>query len=886
METKFLAEAFAGAAEGLHHAHQQKIIHRDIKPSNLILDRNGRMRILDFGLARAEGQGTLTRSGEFLGTPLYMSPEQARARRAALDHRTDIYSLGATMYETLAHRPPFRGRDHRDTISQILTRYPEPLRKIDPGIPRDLETIVLKCLEKEPDRRYATAEALAQDLRRFARGDPIEARPQTALETLLRRARRHRPAIAAALAAAAILLTSGLLFSRYLEDRRLARERIYVEKVKEAALLIPLGESIAITRRQAPAKKAGEAGSVAYASELEPLAGGESDPLEGALELLAEAARLVPEKPETYYHWARALALQGRHAEALKILDRALRRGSPFVPAVIWKAVRYGKEGGFPAGGGLAAAPGTGSAWEGAYRLVHEAKNRRDWKAADRACSALIASMAAEEEPYIGARVEARLERGLLNLRLGDIDGALIDFAAAETLEPQAIEPALLLGKALYLRGNAEAAEAKFTELFASAKQKDAAAYWISIFYSQFERFGQSLFWADRIQEELPREISRCLPLTKLGRSEEALGAAEKAVQLNPDDSRAHTSLANALASRGRDEESLREHELSARMAPKAPVAHSNLGWIYTKLGRLEQGIAACQEALKIDPDCAHAYRILGVCCRRMNRLEESRAALERCAALEPHVAGAHYELGVVLEKMWRLGEAARAYERAGELDPGRVEPFYNLGNVRREEGKYDLAIAAFKRALALKDEQWFHNNLGEVCLLAEQIDQAVEHLDQASRMDPEDPEPLEILARCFDRRGDLEKAQALRLKSLALRHEQARKTQGKPPDLLAYELITHARFLLAPELGERRDPRTALEYAKRAGELGATPDPRALDTLAEAFFANGDISQAIQAAERALALLPASEPERESWPVWKQLQGRLESLRQQPAGR
>ena len=128
-----LAEAFAGVAEGLQHAHQKGIVHRDLKPANLILDESGRLRILDFGLARLEGQESLTVTGEFLGTPLYMSPEQARAPESRVDGRTDVYSLGATMYEMLTFEPPHRGRDHRDTLARILNDEPRAPRRPQPS---------------------------------------------------------------------------------------------------------------------------------------------------------------------------------------------------------------------------------------------------------------------------------------------------------------------------------------------------------------------------------------------------------------------------------------------------------------------------------------------------------------------------------------------------------------------------------------------------------------------------------------------------------------------------------------------------------------------------------------------------------------------------------
>ncbi len=187
-----MAKAFADVADGLQHAHSKGVIHRDIKPSNLILDEEGRLRILDFGLARLEGQESLTVSGDFVGTPLYVSPEQARQRKSEVDHRTDVYSLGATLYEVIAGRPPFKGRDHQDTLSQIIDRDPVEPRKLNQRVPRDLETIVLKCLQKDPGDRYGTAEALGQDLRRCVRGDAIEARPLSGWERLVRKISRNR----------------------------------------------------------------------------------------------------------------------------------------------------------------------------------------------------------------------------------------------------------------------------------------------------------------------------------------------------------------------------------------------------------------------------------------------------------------------------------------------------------------------------------------------------------------------------------------------------------------------------------------------------------------------------------------------------------------------
>lgn len=203
------------AAEALAHAHRRGVIHRDIKPSNLICDPDGRVWLTDFGLARRVEDAGLSLTGALLGTPRYMSPEQARAARQPVDHRTDLYSLGATLYELATLRPIFEAATAHEVIAQILHADPAPPRSLAPGLARDLETIIVKCLAKEPGERYPTAEALAEDLRAFLSGRPIAARPPNWSERAVRWARKHRrtTAVAAFSAGAATLLVVGSLLA-------------------------------------------------------------------------------------------------------------------------------------------------------------------------------------------------------------------------------------------------------------------------------------------------------------------------------------------------------------------------------------------------------------------------------------------------------------------------------------------------------------------------------------------------------------------------------------------------------------------------------------------------------------------------------------------------
>jgi len=197
-------------AEALHSAHKEGLIHRDIKPTNIMVVKTEegmwQPYILDFGLAREQQETAgLTMSGIVVGTPHYMAPEQARGDTTHLDRRTDVYGLGATLYELLSGRTPYAGRSSTEVLVKVLQEDPDPIRKIDPSIPVDLETIVMKCMQKEPQQRYESAKELNEDLQRYLDGDPITARPVRLSERLIKKARKNK--VAAASVAAALLIT-------------------------------------------------------------------------------------------------------------------------------------------------------------------------------------------------------------------------------------------------------------------------------------------------------------------------------------------------------------------------------------------------------------------------------------------------------------------------------------------------------------------------------------------------------------------------------------------------------------------------------------------------------------------------------------------------------
>jgi len=214
LSTSEKAALISQAAEAVHEAHRLKLIHRDIKPSNILVEsKDGRLRgyVVDFGLVRQPDGAALTMTGEVLGTPSYMAPEQAGGASRNVDPRTDVYALGATLYELLANRPPFKEGTPLETLKKVLEQDPLPLRRIDPSISKDLETIVMKCLQKEPGRRYPTAFGMAEDLRRYLAGEPILARPAGLLYRISKKARKNRTLTVSLTVSVFVVLVLGLL---------------------------------------------------------------------------------------------------------------------------------------------------------------------------------------------------------------------------------------------------------------------------------------------------------------------------------------------------------------------------------------------------------------------------------------------------------------------------------------------------------------------------------------------------------------------------------------------------------------------------------------------------------------------------------------------------
>jgi serine/threonine-protein kinase len=310
-------------ARAIHYAHQRGIVHRDLKPANVLLTNDGVPKITDFGLAKVlDKEIGQTKMGVIMGTPSYMAPEQARGQTQEIGPATDVYALGTILYELLTGRPPFRGATTLDTVQQVLFDELVPPTRLQPRVPRDLDTICLKCLQKEPQKRYSSALALAEDLRRFLAGESIQARPMSGLERLARWCRRN-PRIAGLLAALVVVFVGGFALVTWQWLRAEALRTLAQRQRNEAERNYQLARSVVADYFASFNSDAqlGQAGALPLRKELLETALGH---FQGFLQKRGEDPDLQAALAAAHYGLGQVAYLSGRESDAMPRYEKAL----------------------------------------------------------------------------------------------------------------------------------------------------------------------------------------------------------------------------------------------------------------------------------------------------------------------------------------------------------------------------------------------------------------------------------------------------------------------------------------------------------------------------------------------------------------------------------
>ncbi len=638
------AELMVTLSRAVHAAHRAGIVHRDLKPANVLFDRDGTPKITDFGLAkRLEVKGELTAIHQVIGTPSYMAPEQADGRNREIGPAADLYALGAILYNLLTGRPPFHGTA---PLAMVMLADPVSPSRLQPKVPRDLETICLKCLEKEPSRRYADAQALAEDLGRFLADEPIHARRTPAWERVLKWSRR-RPT-AASMAAFGLIALVGLVAGLLWHDASVCAEARR-EEGRVARLRLEAGDGLLKGREQ--------------------LARGELDESRVTLTQLLAELHTEPRLADLRGRAAGVLdqVRRGLGERAAREADRArLARFAELRDASLFLDIQHPdlELGGrreeartsaraalatFTAGGeddawSLAPLPASYSAAEreevasGCYLMLMVLAEAvaRPLPGEDPRHQAATALRILERAATLRPSTRAyRIRRAACLERAGDAEAARRERAEAERLEPIGAFDRFLLGQECYQRGDWTAALRHF----------DAAIQ---------ER--PDLFWAQCLS-------AVCLLNSFPSRPSEAKAALTACLQQRP-------SFAWLHLLRG--------------------VAFGQMGGLdLNAAGRLPSRA----DALKVEAE-AHFEAAEA----------DFRKALN-CGLVGDLRYALHMNRGVLRFQRLRLDEAVADFERAAALDPTRYHAFASLASVLSKQGRRDEAIGRLDRAIALKPD-------------------------------------------------------------------------------------------------------------------------------------------------------------------------------------
>jgi tetratricopeptide (TPR) repeat protein/serine/threonine protein kinase len=667
------------AAEALEHAHSFGVIHRDIKPANLLLNDRGELFVTDFGLAQFRADAGLTATGAVLGTYRYMSPEQAQAKHSLVDHRTDVYSLGATLYELLTLRPAFPADDHQTLLRQVIAEEPVAPRKLDKGIPAELETVTLKCLARNPSERYATAGELADDLRRWLADQTIRAKPPSLRQKVAKWTRRHQPLVRAT--ALVVLILAGSLgwIIRDWQARRTEAEGRVAEALAAAEPKLRDGNPHDPELISAAHKAEAQLASGVVRKELRR----QAEQLLADLAILAklENIRLEQVAPKLGggfdtsgidLAYVQAFQAYGIDIDALGVPEAAARIGQRSIAVHLAAAL---------------------DSWARARKEL----GGTDWK------RLLAVAQQADPDPWRYAFREAQAAG-----RKEDLE-KLLASAPIQELPPRTL--ALLGTLAQENKSAAKLAVAVLRE----GQQRYPGDFWIN----------KNLAYLLTFTTEPPQ-------------FEEAIGFCRAALALRPQSLVVNLTLARALGGKGALDEAARACRRAIRLNPVDATAHQNLGYILREKGALDEAIAACKEAIRLKPDEAGAYNTLGNALQDKGALDEAIAAFKQAIHLKPDSGMALSNLGNALQDKGALDEAIAAHKEAIRLKPDYAEAYNNLGVVLEIKGALDEAIAACKEAIRLKpDYAEAYYNLGHALQGKGALDEAIAAYKEAIRLKP-----------------------------------------------------------------------------------------------------------------------------------------------------
>jgi serine/threonine-protein kinase len=664
-------------AQALQFAHQGGFIHRDLKPSNILLTRDGIPKITDFGLVRSIDAGPeFTLSGMRVGTPAYMAPEQAAGKASGIGPAVDIYSLGAILFEMLTGSPPFRGESVAEIVQKVIHEDPIAPSRSNPKVPRDLETICLKCLHKQPERRYVSAGALAEDLQRFDRGEAIGARPEGPIERLTRRMRR-RPIVMVSLTASALLLVTVIVGGFWIRGERAANELStrQLNQVNQVRRDLAFQASLDVIRLNRTANADGSSDTLANTRINKAQA-------DRDYETAFREAGLanVLEDPEKVAARLKASNIRDSLAAALDdwagCVDGESNR--PRQDWLVQVAQRLDPD-------------STG--------LRHRLYDPAVWKNKD-----ALTELAGRALPG-KTSVQALL---VLSERLREVGADAGSFLTrVQQQHPGDFWANFLLG-----------------EVLSRSKPQEAIRYYQAALAIRpgaavvHNNLGRALAYEERMDEAIP--------------------LFQSAIALDPTLSHAYSNLGLALRAKGRKEEALEQFQLAVRFGPQHAAAHSNLGIGLIGAKRLKEAREHFREALRLDNHSAGAHSGIGYLLMLDKLVDEAIEHFREVVRLRPDFPLDLVVLGEALNTKNQIDEAGSLFRRALELDPGCVQAHCGYGYYLLRHDRLAEAIDHCEQAVRKNPKHAAgHMYLGNALENAGRPREALDHFRTAVELEP-----------------------------------------------------------------------------------------------------------------------------------------------------
>lgn len=735
------AELIRTVALALDHAHEVGIVHRDIKPHNIMLDPAGKPFVMDFGLAKSiKGKSSLTQTGMVMGTPSYMSPEQAEGDIRNINRRTDVYALGATLYELLTGRPPFDGKNPFEVMTKVVNEDPPPPGRRCKGLPHDLEVITLKAMEKDRSRRYGSAKELADDLGRFLAGEPIQARAVSVVGRLGKRVSRNKANMVPIFVAAALVLvglvTWGVISSQSAAEFQAAKEQADARWAKQeykealpfytkAGLLRP--DDVEIAKRIKSCKE-----EMANAEARVREEGEKRTKAEEEKRLAAEKAKRDAEKATRESEGQRLAEEKRRKEEEEK---RKVAEAETAKLAEAQKASREGKSKAEPSY--AKGKQDLDDAMKDFYRKGADLVQTRA-----RLQSAIDNFTKAID--LCPLYHEALTERGRARTLRFEYDAAEADFTKALAATPDYL-PAVVERGRLCAQRYIEAlidvgwiTSGEVTARFEPWRKKASADFQKAVSLGaehQKPAFEAFLAFAER---RLPECIQRCDEALKANPSQEdvlkLLGDARHftltnaiAGHLRPDQmevarqaedaySKAidlRVNFYEAILMRGHerhfigDEESAKsDFEGALRLRPDDSLACWMMGGYYNN--KAEAGDASAyptavewySRGLKSKPDSFINLINRGVALGNLQKYDEAVKDLEAALKINPAHAHGWYMKGAILGRLGRSQDALAALQESVKRDPSFYSSWYNIGAILANMGRRQEAIDAFQKSI------------------------------------------------------------------------------------------------------------------------------------------------------------------------------------------